>query len=87
MRALCEADSPDDGSPGCFASLCSVQGAAPLAPLMRLSAALMGNNLFAQTVSHPKPETQHANFTACPKGRRYFYLQIKENLQCQQPKS
>ena len=37
MRALCEADSPDVGSPGCFASLRSVQGAAPLAPLMRLS--------------------------------------------------
>ncbi|HJB25425.1 MAG TPA: hypothetical protein H9662_02265 [Firmicutes bacterium] len=37
MRALCEADSPDDGSPGCFPSLRSVQGAAPLAPLMRLS--------------------------------------------------
>lgn len=37
----------------------------------------MGNNLFAQTVSHPKPKTQHANFTACPKDRRYFYLQIK----------
>ena len=32
----------------------------------------MGNNLFAQTVSHPKPKTQHANFTACPKDRRYF---------------
>ena len=29
--ALCEADSPDDGSPGCFASLRSEQGAAPLA--------------------------------------------------------
>ena len=25
--ALCEADSPDDGSPGCFASLRSEQGA------------------------------------------------------------
>ena len=32
----------------------------------------MGINLFAQTVSHPKPKTQHANFTACPKDRRYF---------------
>ena len=30
------------------------------------------NNLFAQTVSHPKPKTQYANFTACPKDRRYF---------------
>ena len=37
MRALCEADSPDDGSPGCFASLRSVQGTASLAPLMLLS--------------------------------------------------
>ena len=35
--ALCEADSPDDGSPGCFASLRSEQGAAPLATLARLS--------------------------------------------------
>ena len=35
--ALCEADSPDDGSPGCFASLHSEQGAAPLATLARLS--------------------------------------------------
>ena len=32
----------------------------------------MENNLFAQTVSHPKPKTQYANFTACPKDRRYF---------------
>jgi hypothetical protein len=38
----------------------------------------MGNNPFAQTVSHPKPKTQDANFTACPKDRRYFYLQVKE---------
>lgn len=37
MRAPYAADSSDDGSPGWFASLRSVQGAAPLAPLMRLS--------------------------------------------------
>ena len=96
MRALCEADSPDDGSPGCFASLHSVQGAGlacrlgqrfkalhalrsppePRTPLRRLCGypcpLWMGNNLFTQTVSHPKPKTQHANFTACPKDRRYF---------------
>lgn len=37
MRALYEADSPDEGSPGRFASLRSVQGAASLAPLMWLT--------------------------------------------------
>ena len=35
--ALCEADSPDFNRPGCFASLRSEQGAAPLATLARLS--------------------------------------------------
>lgn len=34
MRALCEADSPYDGSPGCFVSLYSVYGTASLVPLM-----------------------------------------------------
>ena len=73
MRALCEADSPDDGSPGCFASL------HPLRRLCGYPCPLrMGNCLCKQIVSHPKPKTQHANFTACPKDRLYFYLQIKE---------
>ena len=35
--ALCEADSPDDESPGCFASRCSVQGSASLALPQQLS--------------------------------------------------
>ena len=47
-----------------------------LHPLRRLCcypcALRMENNLFAQTVFHPKPKTQHTNFTACPKDRRYF---------------
>lgn len=42
MCALCKVDSSDDGSPGCFASLRFVQGAAPLAPLMRAIHACFG---------------------------------------------
>lgn len=53
MRALCEADSPDDGSPGCFASLRSVQGAAPLAPLMRLSLPALDGKQSVCTDSFP----------------------------------
>ena len=40
----------------------------------------MGNNLFAQTVSHPKPKTQHTNCTACPKDRRYFLSASKGGI-------
>ena len=53
MRALCEANSPDDGNPGCFASLRSVQGAAPLAPLMRLSLSALGGKQSVCTDSFP----------------------------------
>ena len=50
MRALCEADSPDNDCPGCFASLRSVQGAVPLAPLMRLSLQIENLEQFNQRV-------------------------------------
>ena len=48
--ALCEADSPDFNRPGCFASLRSVQGAAPLAPLCGYPCVLCDwRNLLTQT--------------------------------------
>jgi len=54
-RALCEADSPDSKCPGCFASLRSEQGAAPLAPLYGYPCALCGqSNLLTQTAPPAK---------------------------------
>ena len=80
MRALCEANSPDDGSPGCFASLRSVQGAAPLAPLMRLSLpALDGKTICLHrqfSIQSLKLNTQILPLVQKTGG--IFYLQIKE---------
>lgn len=53
MRALCEANSPDDGNPGCFASLRSVQRAAPFAPLMQLSLPALDGKQSVCTDSFP----------------------------------
>lgn len=53
MRTLCEADSPDNECPGCFASLRSVQGAVPLAPLMRLSLTALDGKQSVCTDSFP----------------------------------
>src|SRR5699024_2256533 len=47
-RALCEADCPDSKCPGCFASLRSEQGAAPLAPLCDYPCALPVNGQFCK---------------------------------------
>lgn len=46
--ALCEANSPDFNRPGCFASLRSEQGAAPLAPLCDYPCALPVNGQFCK---------------------------------------
>ena len=63
--ALCEADSPDDGSPGCFASLRSEQGAAPLAA-SPIPAYLSFGNGFDKPFLNDKSEksnTLHRPFT------------------------
>ena len=80
MCELCEANSPDDGSSGCFASLRSIQGAAPLAPLIRLSLpALEGKTicLYRQfPIQSLKLNTQILPLVRKTSG--IFYLQIKE---------
>ena len=56
--ALCEADSPDDESPGCFASLRSEQGAAPLAA-SPIPAHLSFGNGFGKPFPNAKSEIEH----------------------------
>ena len=58
MCALCEADNPDDESPGCFASLRSEQGAAPLAA-SPIPAYLSFGNGFDKPFPTDKSEIEH----------------------------
>ena len=79
--ALCEADSPDDECPGCFASLRSEQGAAPLAA-SPIPAYLSFGNGFDKPFPNDKSENRIPYIDRLPFfGRRSFYiptLKIKE---------
>ena len=80
MRALCEANSLDNGSPGCFASLRSVQGAAPLAPLMQLPLPALDGETICLHRQFPI-QSLKINTQILPLVRKtggIFYLQIKE---------
>ena len=56
--ALCEADSPDDESPGCFASLRSEQGAAPPCGFANPAHLSFGNG-FGKPFPNAKSEIEH----------------------------
>ena len=79
--ALCEADSPEDGSPGCFASLRSEQGAAPLAALP-IPAYLAFENGFDKPFPNAKSKNRTPYIDRLPIfGRRSFSIpniKIKE---------
>lgn len=79
--ALCEADSPEDGSPGCFAPLRSEQGAAPLAALP-IPAYLAFENGFDKPFPNAKSKNRTPYIDRLPIfGRRSFSIpniKIKE---------